>query len=49
MAEQKKTTTRRKTVKKSEHVQMKRADGKTATVHTSMIDEYRKGGYELEV
>lgn len=33
--------------KKSEHVEMRRDDGKTANVHKSMIDEYRKGGYEL--
>lgn len=33
--------------KKSEHVQMKREDGKTANVHKSMVDDYRKGGYEL--
>ncbi len=46
MAEQKKTTVKRQP-KPSTHVQMVREDGKTANVHKSMIDDYRKGGYEL--
>lgn len=33
--------------KQSEHVTMQRDDGKTANVHKSMIDDYRKGGYEV--
>lgn len=40
-----KKTTRKKP--EPTHVEMQREDGKTANVHKSMIDEYRKGGYEL--
>lgn len=47
MVYKRKTEQKAPPVKQSEHVEMVREDGKTANVHKSMIDDYRKGGYEV--